>query len=103
MDHWTGGRDDGAVRRITAAVPSGSHLVRTHPARGRDVGGAGTEAATRFRNERAGPPFTGRGRARIAASSDGVRPLAPGHRCPAPGGVPDPPAPPWYRGSAGRP
>ncbi|MEV6832936.1 SAM-dependent methyltransferase [Streptomyces sp. NPDC051133] len=66
------------VRRLTAAVPSGSHLVLTHPTCDADVGGEGNAAAMEFWNAHATPPITARGRADVAAFLQGLRPVEPG-------------------------
>ncbi|MEU6244085.1 SAM-dependent methyltransferase [Streptomyces sp. NPDC047024] len=73
--------DDAAhdiVRRIMAAVPSGSFLVLTHPTYDGDVGGEGNVAAMEFWNANATPPLTARGRADIAGFLDGLEPVEPG-------------------------
>ncbi|MER6628605.1 SAM-dependent methyltransferase [Streptomyces sp. NPDC000987] len=74
--------DDGAardiVRRIMAAVPSGSFLVLTHPTSDPEVGGEGQVAAMKFWNENATPPITARSGADIAAFFEGLRLLDPG-------------------------
>ncbi|MGV9340004.1 SAM-dependent methyltransferase [Streptomyces sp. NPDC003688] len=73
--------DDAArdiVRRIMAAVPSGSFLVLTHPTYDGDVGGEGNVAAMGFWNANATPPITARGRAGIAGFLDGLEPVEPG-------------------------
>ncbi|MFD8806191.1 SAM-dependent methyltransferase [Streptomyces sp. NPDC059597] len=73
--------DDAArdvVRRIMAAVPSGSFLVLTHPTYDGDVGGEGNVAAMEFWNANATPPITARGRADIAGFLDGLEPVEPG-------------------------
>lgn len=66
------------VRRIMAAVPSGSHLVLTHPTQDAEAGGEGNIAAMEFWNAHATPPITARGRAGIAAFLDGLEPVEPG-------------------------
>ncbi|GHF27010.1 hypothetical protein GCM10017776_51860 [Streptomyces griseoluteus] len=66
------------VRRIMAAVPSGSVLVLTHPTFDAEVGGAGNVTAMEFWNAHATPPITGRGRAEIASFLDGLEPVEPG-------------------------
>lgn len=66
------------VRRLMAAVPSGSHLVLTHPTYDGDVGGEGNVAAMEFWNAHATPPITARGRTEIAAFLDGLEPVEPG-------------------------
>ncbi|MEW2131978.1 SAM-dependent methyltransferase [Streptomyces sp. NPDC005435] len=73
--------DDAArdiVRRIMAAVPSGSFLVLTHPTYDGDVGGEGNVAAMEFWNANATPPITARGRAGIAGFLDGLELVEPG-------------------------
>ncbi|WP_330234927.1 SAM-dependent methyltransferase [Streptomyces sp. NBC_00566] len=66
------------VRRIMAAVPSGSVLVLTHPTYDGDVGGEGNVAAMEFWNANATPPITARDRAGIAAFLDGLELVGPG-------------------------
>jgi hypothetical protein len=66
------------VRRIMAAVPSGSFLVLTHPTFEPDLGGEGQIPAMKFWNENATPPITARGRADIASFFDGLEFLEPG-------------------------
>ncbi|GGW48108.1 hypothetical protein GCM10010503_26450 [Streptomyces lucensis JCM 4490] len=66
------------VRRLMAAVPSGSHLVLTHPTHDADVGGEGNAAAMEFWNAHATPEITARGRAEIAGFLDGLEPVEPG-------------------------
>ncbi|MEU0335466.1 SAM-dependent methyltransferase [Streptomyces sp. NPDC006193] len=66
------------VRRLLDAVPSGSHLVLTHPTYDGDVGGEGNVAAMEFWNAHATPPITARSRAEIAAFLDGLEPVEPG-------------------------
>ncbi|MDX2595457.1 SAM-dependent methyltransferase [Streptomyces sp. WI03-4A] len=66
------------VRRVMAAVPSGSHLVLTHPTFDAEVGGEGNVAAMEFWNANATPPITARSRAEIAAFLDGLQPVEPG-------------------------
>ncbi|WP_018549586.1 SAM-dependent methyltransferase [Streptomyces sp. LaPpAH-108] len=73
--------DDAArdvVRRIMAAVPSGSFLVLTHPTYDGDVGGKGNVAAMEFWNANATPPITARDRAGIAGFLDGLELVGPG-------------------------
>ncbi|MEU9398953.1 SAM-dependent methyltransferase [Streptomyces sp. SID4985] len=73
--------DDAAhdvVRRIMAAVPSGSFLVLTHPTYDGDVGGEGNVAAMEFWNANATPPITARGRAGIAGFLEGLELVEPG-------------------------
>ncbi|MFG2358925.1 SAM-dependent methyltransferase [Streptomyces sp. NPDC048521] len=66
------------VRRLMAAVPSGSYLVLTHPTCDGDVGGEGNVAAMEFWNANATPPITARGRAEIAGFLDGLELVEPG-------------------------
>ncbi|MFM9371083.1 SAM-dependent methyltransferase [Streptomyces sp. Da 82-17] len=64
------------VRRLVAAVPSGSYLVVTHPTL--ELGGAGNAEAMAFWNENAKPPITARTGQEIAAFFDGLELLPPG-------------------------
>ncbi|WP_225095147.1 SAM-dependent methyltransferase [Streptomyces sp. CoH27] len=66
------------VRRLMAALPSGSCLALTHPTYDSDVGGAGNVAAMEFWNANATPPITARSRAEIASFLDGLEPVEPG-------------------------
>ncbi|MEU3255164.1 SAM-dependent methyltransferase [Streptomyces sp. NPDC006997] len=66
------------VHRITAALPSGSHLALTHPTHEPELGGAGQRAAMAFWNENATPPITARGRAEVTGFFDGLDLLEPG-------------------------
>ncbi|EGX57568.1 hypothetical protein SZN_22116 [Streptomyces zinciresistens K42] len=66
------------VRRVMAAVPSGSLLVLTHPTFDAEVGGEGQIPAMEFWNENATPPITARGGADIAAFFEGLELLEPG-------------------------
>ncbi|MFG2263851.1 SAM-dependent methyltransferase [Streptomyces sp. NPDC048720] len=66
------------VRRIMAAVPSGSYLVLTHPTYDAEVGGEGNIAAMEFWNANATPPIIARDRAGIAAFLDGLELIEPG-------------------------
>ncbi|MBC9730610.1 SAM-dependent methyltransferase [Streptomyces sp. TRM68367] len=66
------------VRRVLAAVPSGSHLVLTHPTFDSEVGGEGQIPAMKFWNENATPPITARSGADIAAFFEGLELLEPG-------------------------
>lgn len=72
--------DTGEARRIVRtlmdALPSGSHLVLTHPTL--ELGGEGNEAAMRFWNENATPPITARTRSEFAAFLTGLDPVDPG-------------------------
>src|SRR5688500_9959933 len=64
------------VRRLTAAVPSGSYLALTHPTV--ELGGEANVAAMEFWNANAAPPIrarTGAGRSRIL---DALELVAPG-------------------------
>ncbi|MEU9013187.1 SAM-dependent methyltransferase [Streptomyces sp. NPDC048479] len=64
------------VRQLMDAVPSGSHLVLTHPTL--ELGGEGNAAAMRFWNENATPPITARSRAEFASFLEGLEVLEPG-------------------------
>ncbi|SCF89510.1 SAM-dependent methyltransferase [Streptomyces sp. Ncost-T10-10d] len=64
------------VRTLMDAMPSGSHLVLTHPTL--ELGGEGNEAAMRFWNENATPPITARSRAEFAAFLEGLQLVDPG-------------------------
>ncbi|MFJ7489780.1 SAM-dependent methyltransferase [Streptomyces sp. NPDC097727] len=64
------------VRTLMDAMPSGSHLVLTHPTL--ELGGEGNEAAMRFWNENATPPITARSRAEFAAFLSGLDIVEPG-------------------------
>ena len=66
------------VRRVMAAVPSGSFLALTHPTFDPDVGGVGQVPAMKFWNENATPPITARGRTDIASFLDGLDVVEPG-------------------------
>ncbi|MFE9025487.1 SAM-dependent methyltransferase [Streptomyces iakyrus] len=66
------------VRRVMAAVPSGSFLVLTHPTFDDELGGAGQIPAMKFWNENATPPITARSGADIAAFFEGLEMLEPG-------------------------
>ncbi|MFJ8196393.1 SAM-dependent methyltransferase [Streptomyces sp. NPDC096152] len=66
------------VRRVMAAVPSGSFLVLTHPTYDADLGGEGNIPAMEFWNANATPPITARGRAEIAAFLEGLDLVEPG-------------------------
>ncbi|CAL9588559.1 hypothetical protein SUDANB58_05184 [Streptomyces sp. enrichment culture] len=66
------------VRRVMAAVPSGSCLALTHPTLDAEFGGAGQIPAMEFWNENATPPVTARSRADIAAFLEGLEPVEPG-------------------------
>ncbi|WP_327258695.1 MULTISPECIES: SAM-dependent methyltransferase [unclassified Streptomyces] len=64
------------IRTLMDAMPSGSHLVLTHPTL--ELGGEGNEAAMRFWNENATPPITARSRAEFAAFLTGLDLVDPG-------------------------
>lgn len=66
----------GIVTKLMDALPSGSHLVLTHPTL--ELGGEGNEAAMRFWNENATPPITARSRSEFASFLDGLDILEPG-------------------------
>ncbi|WP_030758724.1 SAM-dependent methyltransferase [Streptomyces griseus] len=66
------------VRTLMAAVPSGSHLVLTHPTLDPELGGEGNVAAMAFWNENATPPITARTREEFASFFDGLELLDPG-------------------------
>ncbi|MBC2865541.1 SAM-dependent methyltransferase [Streptomyces mexicanus] len=66
------------VRRIMAAVPSGSFLALTHPTLDADLGGEGNVAAMAFWNENAVPPITARPREEIASFFAGLELVEPG-------------------------
>ncbi|MET9758960.1 SAM-dependent methyltransferase [Streptomyces sp. NPDC006372] len=66
------------VRRVMAAVPSGSFLVLTHPTFDDELGGAGQIPAMKFWNENATPPITARAGADIAAFFESLELLEPG-------------------------
>ncbi|MGX1562709.1 SAM-dependent methyltransferase [Streptomyces sp. NPDC055506] len=66
------------VRRVMAAVPSGSFLVLTHPTFDDELGGAGQIPAMKFWNENATPPITARSGTDIAAFFEGLELLEPG-------------------------
>ncbi|MEW2083020.1 SAM-dependent methyltransferase [Streptomyces sp. NPDC005283] len=70
------GKARSIVRQLMDAVPSGSHLVLTHPTL--ELGGEGNAAAMRFWNENATPPITARSRAEFASFLDGLEVLEPG-------------------------
>lgn len=72
------GRARDIVRRLMAALPSGSCLALTHPTTDADLGGEGNVEAMRFWNENATPPITARGRAEVATFFDGLDLLDPG-------------------------
>ncbi|MFV0127512.1 SAM-dependent methyltransferase [Streptomyces sp. HMX112] len=64
------------VRTLMAAVPSGSHLVLTHPTL--ELGGEGNAEAMEFWNANATPPITARSREEVASFLDGLEILEPG-------------------------
>ncbi|MGW2486397.1 SAM-dependent methyltransferase [Streptomyces sp. NPDC001606] len=66
------------VRRLMAALPSGSHLVLTHPTYDAEVGGEGNAAAMEFWNAHATPPITARSHAEIASFLAGLDLVEPG-------------------------
>ncbi|MFF3307850.1 SAM-dependent methyltransferase [Streptomyces sp. NPDC002952] len=66
------------VRRVIAAVPSGSCLALTHPTTDADLGGEGNVEAMKFWNENATPPITARTREEIASFFDGLDLVTPG-------------------------
>lgn len=66
------------VRRIMAAVPSGSFLVLTHPTFDPEVGGELQVPAMEFWNENATPPITARGAADITAFFENLELVEPG-------------------------
>ncbi|MFI9154999.1 SAM-dependent methyltransferase [Streptomyces sp. NPDC053367] len=66
------------VRRVMAAVPSGSFLVLTHPTFDADLGGEGNVAAMEFWNAHATPPITARPREEVAGFFAGLDLLEPG-------------------------
>ncbi|MCX4911434.1 SAM-dependent methyltransferase [Streptomyces sp. NBC_00878] len=66
------------VRKVMAAVPSGSWLVLTHPTTDADLGGEGNIPAMKFWNENATPPITARSRAEITTFLEGLDLLDPG-------------------------
>ncbi|MBT3150416.1 SAM-dependent methyltransferase [Streptomyces sp. CHD11] len=66
------------VRRIMAAVPSGSFLVLTHPTSDAEVGGELQVPAMEFWNENATPPITARGAADLATFFGGLELVEPG-------------------------
>jgi len=72
------GRAQDIVRRVMAAVPSGSYLALTHPTTDADLGGQGNIEAMDFWNKNATPPITARTRAEITAFFDGLDLITPG-------------------------
>ncbi|MFJ9578072.1 SAM-dependent methyltransferase [Streptomyces sp. NPDC101191] len=77
------------VRTLMAAVPSGSHLVLTHPTYDADLGGEANVAAMEFWNTHATPPITARGREEFAGFLEGLDILEPGIVSCARWGAPD--------------
>jgi SAM-dependent methyltransferase len=71
----------GIVRSLVDALPSGSYLVLSHPARDDEVGIA--NAATSRYNEKVATPMTRRTREEIARFFDGLEMLDPGLVAPA--------------------
>ncbi|MFJ8694080.1 SAM-dependent methyltransferase [Streptomyces roseolilacinus] len=66
------------VRTLMAAVPSGSHLVLTHPTTDPELGGEGNVEAMAFWNANATPPITARDRGEFASFLEGLEVLEPG-------------------------
>jgi hypothetical protein len=66
----------GVVTRLMASVPTGSHLVISHPAS--DIGADRVAASMRRYNERAAVAATPRSRAAVTRFFDGLRLLDPG-------------------------
>ncbi|MEV7013035.1 SAM-dependent methyltransferase [Streptosporangium sp. NPDC051022] len=64
------------AHRLIEAVPSGSHLVLTHPTL--ELGGEANIEAMRFWNEHATPPITARTGEEIARFAEGLELLEPG-------------------------
>ncbi|MFK4598477.1 O-methyltransferase involved in polyketide biosynthesis [Streptomyces pristinaespiralis] len=64
------------VRTLMDALPSGSHLVLTHPTL--EFGGEGNREAMAFWNEHATPPITARGRTEFASFLEGLELVEPG-------------------------
>ncbi|GAA3376266.1 SAM-dependent methyltransferase [Streptomyces sannanensis] len=64
------------VKTLMDAVPSGSHLVLTHPTL--ELGGEGNAEAMRFWNENATPPITARSREEFESFLEGLEVLEPG-------------------------
>ncbi|MFD9504641.1 SAM-dependent methyltransferase [Streptomyces sp. NPDC060035] len=64
------------VAGLMDPLPSGSHLVLTHPTL--ELGGEGNEAAMRFWNKNATPPITARSRFEFVSFLDGLDILDPG-------------------------
>ncbi|MGW1892637.1 SAM-dependent methyltransferase [Streptomyces sp. NPDC002004] len=70
------GEATAVVRRLIDGVPSGSHLVITHPTL--ELGGEGNAEAMRFWNENATPPITARSSAEVRGFLQGLDLLEPG-------------------------
>ncbi|MEU2183027.1 SAM-dependent methyltransferase [Streptomyces thermolilacinus] len=74
--------DTGEARRIVRtlmdAVPSGSHLVLTHPTTDPELGGEGNVEAMAFWNANATPPITARTREEFGSFLEGLEVLEPG-------------------------
>jgi len=68
----------GIVRRVMAALPSGSFLVLTHPTFDPEVGGELQVPAMEFWNKNATPPITARSGTEIAAFFEGLELVEPG-------------------------
>ncbi|MFV2120246.1 SAM-dependent methyltransferase [Streptomyces sp. Act-28] len=66
------------VRTLMATVPSGSHLVLTHPTTDPELGGEGNVEAMAFWNANATPPITARDREEFTSFLDGLEVLEPG-------------------------
>ncbi|WP_374985606.1 SAM-dependent methyltransferase [Streptomyces fradiae] len=66
------------VRTLMAAVPSGSHLVLTHPTADPELGGEDNVAAMEFWNANATPPITARTREEFTSFLEGLEVLEPG-------------------------
>jgi hypothetical protein len=91
------------VNGLLAAVPSGSHLVLTHPTL--ELGGEANAEAMRFWNDNATPPITARTGAEISRFLRGVDLVDPGlvscvHWRPDPADLAAPPLPQY--GAVGR-
>ncbi|MFF0482452.1 SAM-dependent methyltransferase [Streptomyces sp. NPDC004435] len=80
------------VRTLMAAVPSGSHLVLTHPTYDPELGGEANRAAMAFWNENATPPITARTREEFTSFFDGLEILGPGVVSCARWGAPEAPS-----------
>ncbi|MFJ6656309.1 SAM-dependent methyltransferase [Streptomyces sp. NPDC091377] len=66
------------VRRVMAALPSGSHLALSHPTADLALGGEGQISAMAYWNEHARPPIRARDRAATASLFEGLELLEPG-------------------------